>query len=112
MTPIAATAYKLIKASTPFIDGSALWHIIVISLAAGAGLALIFGIALLGFERGEEAKTSGERTGGYLLTAVGAAVCVAIVAVGVWVMCNPPKSKPLKVVPATALVRSIERPSV
>jgi uncharacterized membrane protein SpoIIM required for sporulation len=96
---IAATTYKLIKPTTPFIDGTALWHIIVISLAFGAGLALAFGVALLGFERGEHSKNAGERAGGFLLTGICAVLCVVAVAVGVYVMCNPPKSKPDKVVP-------------
>jgi hypothetical protein len=67
---IAATTYKLIPASTPFIDGNALWHIVVISLAFGAGLALAFGVALFGLECGEDGKSAGERTGGFLLTGV------------------------------------------
>jgi uncharacterized membrane protein SpoIIM required for sporulation len=108
MTVLAVT-YKLIKATTPFIDGTALWHIIVVSLAFGAGLALAFGVALLGFERGEEGKTGGERAGGFLLTGVCAVLCVVAVGVGVYVMCNPPKSKPLKVVPV-ALVAGNRTP--
>ena len=98
MSLIAATTYELVKSTTPLIDASALWHIIVVSLAFGAGLALAFGVGLLGFERGGEAKTGGGRAGGFLLTGVCAVLCVAAVAVGVYVMCNPPKSKPLKVV--------------
>jgi hypothetical protein len=105
MSLIAATAYKLIKSTTPLIDGTALWHIIVISLAFGAGLALAFGVALLGFEHGEEGKSAGERAGGFLLAGACAVLCVGAVAVGVYVMCNPPKTKPLKVVPVAFVVR-------
>jgi hypothetical protein len=108
MSLIAATAFKLIKPSTPFIDGTALWHIIVISLAFGAGLALVFGVALLGFERGEEGKNSGEKAGGFLLAGACAVLCVAAIAVGIYVMCNPPKSKPDKVV-AVGLVAGHHR---
>ena len=99
MDLIAATTYKLVKPTTPFIDGTALWHIILISLAFGAGLALAFGVALFGFQRGEEGKTGAEKAGGFVLAAVCAAGCVVAVGVGVYVMCNPPKSKTNKVVP-------------
>jgi uncharacterized membrane protein SpoIIM required for sporulation len=101
---IVATTYKLIKPTTPFIDGSALWHIIVISLAFGAGLALVFGVALLGFDRGEHSKNTGERAGGFLLTGVCVVLCAVAVAVGVYVMCNPPKTKPDKVVSVAFVV--------
>lgn len=97
---IAATTYKLIKSATPFIDGTALWHIIVISLAFGAGLALMFGVALLGFERREHSTSTGGRAGGLLLSGVCVVLCGLAVGVGVYVMCNPPKTKPYKVVPA------------
>jgi uncharacterized membrane protein SpoIIM required for sporulation len=102
--PLAATTYKLIKPATPFIDGTALWHIIVISLAFGAGLALVFGVALFGFQRGEQSKSAGERAGGFLLTGVCVVLCAIAVGVGVYVMCNPPKTKPDKVVPVALAV--------
>lgn len=113
MPLIAAATYKLIPASTPFIDGTALWHIVVISLAFGAGLALAFGVALLGFEHGEHGTTIGERSAGFLLTATCAVLCVVAVGVGVYVMANPPKTKPLKVVrvTSTASIASTRAPA-
>jgi uncharacterized membrane protein SpoIIM required for sporulation len=108
MSAFAAAMYTLIKAKTPVIDLTALWHIVVVSVAAGCGLALAFGLILLGAKRGEDAKTGVEKTGGYLLAGLAAAFCVSAIAVGVYVMCNPPSTKPLKVV-RTAAVTTARR---
>ncbi len=94
----STTGYTMIKASTPFISGTALWHIIVVSVAAGCGLAIAFGLILLGSEWGQKAKSSGERAGGWLLGTLAAAFCVAAIAAGIYIMVHPAKSTPNQVV--------------
>jgi hypothetical protein len=87
----------LIPAKTPVIQGTPLWHIIVVSLAAGVGLAVACGLIILGVEYFEEAKQAGKRFGGAILATVASLVCIGAIAVGIYAMVNPPKSKPLKV---------------
>ena len=102
MGSIAAATYKVITPATPTVDWTALWHIVVVSVAAGCGLALLFGAVLLGWELVEDSKNEGAKISGYVLGAAAAAGCVAIVAVGIYVMANPAKSKPNKVVRVAA----------
>jgi hypothetical protein len=105
----STTGYTLVKTSTPLIDGNALWHIIVVSAAAGCGLAIAFGLILLGTEYGETAKNSIGKMSGWVLGGLAAAFCVAAIVAGVYIMVHPAKSKPYKVVKsahATALVTS------
>lgn len=107
MPVFADAGFKLIKPTTPLIDWVALWHIILVSVAGGCGLALLVGIALLGLERADLSKNGGEKAGGFLLGGICLVACAFIVGVGVYVMCNPSKSKPAKVVKTAqvALVR-------
>jgi hypothetical protein len=102
-TTTAAATYKLIQAKSPVIDLSAVWHILLVSLAAGAGLAIAFGLILLGGEFFEEGKDGARKAGGIALGIVAAAFCVGVIVVGIHTMVNPPKSKPLKVVPTAAV---------
>jgi hypothetical protein len=98
MSPFAAVTYKAVPPPVPLIDWTALWHIVVVSLAFGSGLALGFGLLLLGLSRGEDGKRRIEKAGGFLLAGLCGVACVVAIGVGVYVMCNPPKSKPDKVV--------------
>jgi hypothetical protein len=109
MGDTATTGYTLIKPTTPLINGTALWHIVLVSVAAGAGLAIAFGLILLGSEWGQEARNSIGKAGGWLLSLLAAAFCIAAIVIGIHVMVNPAKSKPDKVVKssgASALVFS------
>lgn len=98
MGDTSTTGYTLVKPTTPLIDGTALWHIVLVSVAAGAGLAIAFGLILLGTEWGQEARSSLGRAGGWLLGLLAAAFCIGAIVVGIHVMVNPAKSKPAKVV--------------
>ena len=103
----STTGYTLIKASTPVINGTALWHIILVSVAAGCGLAIAFGLILLASRWGQEGARSEIKAGGWLLGLAATAFCVGAIIVGIYVMTHPAKSKPLKVVKssgASALV--------
>ncbi len=103
--------YTLIPAKTQLIQWTPLWHIIVVSVAAGCGLALAFGLILLGIEYFETGKTPALKGGGAVLGVAAAAVCVLGIAAGVYAMCNPQSSKPLKVVPKTAQVANHRAPA-
>ncbi len=96
--PTSTTGYTMVKASTPFINGSALWHIILVSVAAGAGLAVAFGLILLGSEWAQKKNPSGERTGGWILGILAAAFCVAAIVAGIYIMVHPKGSAANKVV--------------
>ncbi|MBO0767762.1 MAG: hypothetical protein J2O48_03665 [Solirubrobacterales bacterium] len=96
---------KAAASSTPVIDGNALWHIIVVSAAAGAGLALCFGLILLGVKFFQEGQ-AGQKLSGYALSAVSGVVAVAAIAGGIYMMTNPKSSKPTKVKDAQGKVIS------
>jgi hypothetical protein len=98
----STTGYTLVKASTPFIQGSALLHIIIVSVAAGCGLAIAFGLILLGSEWGQEAKTGAAKFGGWLLGLLAAAFCILAIVLGIHIMVNPKGSSPSKVVPSSS----------
>lgn len=91
--------YTLVKPSTPLINGTALWHIVVVSVAAGCGLALAFGLILLGTEYFGEGKNPSIKGAGGALAVGAAAFCLAAIGLGVYVMANPTSSKPAQVVP-------------
>ncbi len=102
MPTTSTTGYTLIKATTPVVQWTPLWHIILVSVAAGCGLALAFGFILLGVEGVQVAKTSAMKIGGYGLGLVATLFCLAAIGLGVYAMVNPSKSKPLKVVPSSS----------
>ncbi len=94
----STTGYTMIKAKTPVIAWTPLWHIILVSVAAGCGLAIAFGLILLGTEWGQKSHNRGERAGGWLLGILAAAFCILAIVVGIHVMTHPAKSKPNTVV--------------
>jgi hypothetical protein len=102
MNPIAAVTYKAVPPPVPLVDWTALWHIVVIAVAFGSGLALGFGLLLLGLSRSGDGKRGVEKAGGYVLAGLCGAACIAAIGVGVYAMCNPPKSKPDTVVATTS----------
>ncbi len=106
----STTGYTLIKASTPVIQGHALLDIIIVSVAAGCGLAIAFGLVLLGTEWGQEAKSGVGRLGGWILGLLAAAFCVLAIVLGIHIMINPKGSAPLKVV-KTSMVTGYRAPA-
>jgi hypothetical protein len=78
---------------TDLINGAALWKIILASLVGGAGVAIAFGLLLVGLSRSRSAQ-AGERTFGYGLAALSAAFCVAAVVFGLIATIDKPASKP------------------
>lgn len=85
--------------ATDLINGAALWKIIVASLVGGAGVAIAFGLILLGLHRARRGG-GGDRALGYGLATVCAAFCLAAVVIGVVAMIDKPASKPPKQPPA------------
>jgi hypothetical protein len=84
--------------ATDLINGAALWKIIVASLLGGAGVAIAFGLLLLGLR---QARQGGRRrVSGYALATVSATFCVAAVVLGLVAMVDKPASKPPKQPPA------------
>jgi hypothetical protein len=70
----------------PIIDTSALWKIIVAAFAGGAGVAVAFGILLLGVSRGQSSDSAGVRTLGYGVALLAGAFCIAAVVLGIHAM--------------------------
>jgi hypothetical protein len=68
------------------INGSALWKIVVASFAGGGGLAIAFGILLLGLDRAESKTSAGERVFNYTVAVLAGTFCIGAVAVGIWAM--------------------------
>jgi hypothetical protein len=111
LNTLAAATYTLVKPSTSWINWTDLLHILLASLAAGAGIAVAFGLFLLGMEYFQEGKSEGIKIGGWLLGAAGLLFCVGAIGVGVYVMTNPPSSTPATVVknpPSTSSSSSTE----
>jgi NADH:ubiquinone oxidoreductase subunit 6 (subunit J) len=84
--------------ATDLINGAALWRIIVASLVGGAGVAIAFGVLLLGLHQAR--KGGSDRFVGYGIATICATFCVAAVVVGVIAMADKPASKPPKQPPA------------
>jgi hypothetical protein len=74
--------------ASALIDTSALWKIIAVGFAGGAGVVVAFGFVVLGTSRFAQARHGGVTArGGYaLIVLLGAAFCVAAVVLGFWAM--------------------------
>jgi hypothetical protein len=110
----------MVVLATPIVDWTAMWKICLVTLAAGAGVVVLFGFMLLGlkFAQGPATQTvgaggtntpgadgaqtaaadhtpsAGARLGGFTLSLVCGLLCVGVVAVGVYAMTKKPSSKP------------------
>lgn len=72
--------------ATAIINWGALGKIIAAAFAAGAGVVIAFGFALLGLERAGQTQATGTRVLNYTITAAGGAFCLAAVGIGIWAM--------------------------
>ncbi len=84
-----------------------MWKICLVTLAAGAGVVVMFGFLLLGLKfanrpAADGAASTGSRLSGIALSLVCGVVCIGVVAVGIYAMTKKPSSKPAK--PKSALV--------
>jgi hypothetical protein len=65
----------MLTLASPIVDTSALWKIIVAAFAGGAGVAVAFGIMLLGISRGQATQTVGVRVLNYGIAILAGAFC-------------------------------------
>lgn len=95
--------------ATSLINGAELWKVILASLIGGAGVAIAFGLAILGAELSQSDK-GGERVAGFGLATVCGLFCLAAVVIGLIAMIDKPASKPAPA-PKSAAVQ-VQRPTV
>jgi hypothetical protein len=67
------------------IDLDALWKILLVGLAGGAGVVVAFGFVLLGRSR-YEAADGGVKAGAFTMVVLGGAFCIAALVLGVVAM--------------------------
>ena len=73
----------------PIIDGSALWKIILVALAGGVGIVVVYGFLLLGIKfatttdgtHGEASKITG-----YALAALCGVIVLGVIVLGIYAM--------------------------
>ncbi len=93
--------------ASPIVDWNAMWKICLVALAAGAGVVVMFGFLLLGLKFANRPATEGtqstrSRLSGFALSFACGAICIGVIAVGIYAMTKKPSSKPAK--PKSALV--------
>jgi hypothetical protein len=91
-------------ATTTLVNWNDLWRIVVAALVGGFGVAVVFGILLVGLSRGRCATRPTARCGLYAVSAVCGALVVATAAVGVYAMTqkrSSPRAKPSAAAPGT-----------
>jgi hypothetical protein len=72
--------------ASPIVDTSALWKIILASFAGGAGVAVAFGILVLGISRGQSTPSGTVRVVNYGIAVLAGAFCIAAVVLGIHAM--------------------------
>lgn len=77
--------------ASPIVDWSAIWKILLVALAAGAGTVVIFGFLLLGLKFANSTATdgtqsSGSRLGGLSVAVVCGVICLGIIVIGIYAM--------------------------
>jgi predicted RNase H-like nuclease (RuvC/YqgF family) len=73
----------MIPFADPIVDTSALWKIILASLAGGAGCAIAFGIVLIGVSRAQSTGNGGVRAANYAVALVAGLFVIAAVVLGI-----------------------------
>lgn len=79
----------LAASSMPYVNWSALGKIVLVALIGGVGVVLVFGLAVEGVEKFEQAKTTVGRGLSGLLIALSGGFCVAAIVIGIFAMANP-----------------------
>ena len=72
--------------ASPIVDTSALWKIVLASLAGGAGCAIAFGILLIGVSRAQSSENGAARVLNYGMALLAGLFCVAAVVLGIHAM--------------------------
>jgi len=87
----------MLALAAPLVNTTALWKIIVAALAGGAGVAIAFGLLLLGLSRAKATHNPGVRAVNYAMSGLARLFCVAAVVLGIYAMAKKPASaKPAK----------------
>jgi hypothetical protein len=73
----------MLSFADPLVDTSALWKIVLASLAGGAGVAVAFGILLLGLSRAAKTESGGVRALNYGIVLLAGLFCLAAVVLGI-----------------------------
>lgn len=76
----------MLHIASPIVDTSALWRIILASLAGGAGCAVAFGLLLLGVSRAQSTDSAGVRALNYGLALLAGLFVIAAVVLGIHAM--------------------------
>jgi hypothetical protein len=93
--------------ATGLVNWSELWKILLAALVGGTGVAIVFGLLLLGISRGKTATRLTSRYGLYMLSGLCGVFVVAVAAVGIYAMTQKPSSaKPKPKTAAPAFPRS------
>lgn len=73
----------------PIIDGSALWKIILVALAGGVGIVVVYGFLLLGIKFAtttDGTHGEGSKITGYALAALCGIVVLGVIVLGIYAM--------------------------
>ena len=83
----AAPRHMILASFSDYVEPTALWKIVAVSLLASVLVPVAFSVAILGQGRRDQPHaTSGGRTAGLLMLVAGGLVCTAAIALGVWAM--------------------------
>lgn len=92
------------------VNLSALWKIIVAALAGGAGVAIMFGVLLLGLSRAGKSTVPSSKAFNYTLSGLAAVFCIGAVVLGVYAMAKKPSSSKPKPKKSAAVLVVQKRP--
>ncbi len=77
----------MLSIAAPIINGHALWEIVLVSLVAGAGSAIAFGLGLVGLSRASKPETGGgARVLDYSMVAFAGLYILAAIVFGIYAM--------------------------
>lgn len=78
--------------ATTLINWTQLWKIVLAALIGGTGVAIVFGLLLLGISRGRTAAAPATRVALYTLSGLCAVFVVGVAAVGIYAMTQKPSA--------------------
>ena len=79
--------------ASALVNWSAVWKIVLVAFIGGGGVAIAFGLALLGVERARTAGRGRIRLAHWALAGSCGLFCVGAVAIGILAMTDKPSSK-------------------
>ncbi len=79
--------------ASALVNWGALWKIVVAALIGGAGVVIVFGLALIALERARATANGGTRLAHRMLAGSCGLFCVGAVTIGIYAMVEKPSSK-------------------